>query len=72
LDQGQKYEANMLHILRSSVGEALAHLLLGYLLSGLLSKEYLFFAIGVVLHIAAEKLGIHNQFCRENCSKNEN
>ena len=69
LSQNQKYVANSIHLLRSSVGEAIAHLILGILLAGFLAKEYLFFAIGIILHIAAESLGIHNNFCRDNCEK---
>ena len=69
LSQNQKYVANSIHLLRSSVGEAIAHLILGILLAGFLAKEYLFFAIGIILHISAESLGIHNNFCRENCEK---
>jgi hypothetical protein len=69
LSQNQKYIANSIHLLRSSVGEAIAHLILGILLAGFLAKEYLFFAIGVILHIVAESLGIHNNFCRDNCEK---
>jgi hypothetical protein len=51
LSQNQKYVANSIHLLRSSVGEAIAHLILGILLSNFLSKAYLFFAIGFILHI---------------------
>jgi hypothetical protein len=69
LSQKQKYIANSIHFLRSSVGEAIAHLILGILLAKFLSKVYLFFAIGVILHIAAESLGIHNNFCKESCEK---
>ena len=69
LSQNQKYIANYIHLLRSSTGEAIAHLVLGILLAKFLAKEYLFFAIGVILHIAAESLGVHNNFCRENCEK---
>lgn len=69
LSQNQKYIANSIHFLRSSIGEAIAHLILGILLSKFLAKVYLFFAIGVILHIAAETLGIHNKFCRDNCEK---
>jgi hypothetical protein len=69
LSQNQKYIANSIHFLRSSIGEAIAHLCLGILLAKFLAKEYLFFAIGVILHIAAESLGVHNNFCRENCEK---
>jgi hypothetical protein len=69
LSQKQKYIANSIHLLRSSIGEAIAHLILGILLAKFLAKEYLFFAIGVILHIAAESLGVHNKFCRDNCEK---
>ena len=69
LSQNQKYIANSIHFLRSSIGESIAHLVLGILLAKFLAKEYLFFAIGVILHIAAESLGVHNNFCRENCEK---
>jgi hypothetical protein len=69
LSQNQKYIANSIHLLRSSVGEAIAHLILGFLLAGFLAKVYIFFAIGIILHIAAESLGIHNNFCRDNCEK---
>jgi hypothetical protein len=69
LSQKQKYVANTIHFLRSSIGEAIAHLILGILLFKFLAKEYLFFAIGVILHIAAESLGVHNNFCKESCEK---
>jgi hypothetical protein len=69
LSQKQKYIANDIHLLRSSIGEAIAHLILGILLAKFLAKEYLFFAIGVILHISAESLGIHNKFCRDNCER---
>jgi hypothetical protein len=69
LSQNQKYIANSIHFLRSSIGESIAHLVLGILLAKFLAKEYLFFAIGVILHIAAETLGVHNNFCRESCEK---
>jgi len=69
LSQNQKYVANSIHFLRSSIGESIAHLVLGILLAKFLAKEYLFFAIGVILHIVAESLGVHNNFCRENCEK---
>jgi hypothetical protein len=69
LSQKQKYIANNINFLRSSVGEAIAHLILGILLAKFLAKEYLFFAIGVILHIVAELLGVHNNFCRDNCER---
>jgi hypothetical protein len=69
LSQNQKYIANSIHLLSSSTGESIAHLVLGILLAKFLAKEYLFFAIGVILHIVAESLGVHNDFCRVNCEK---
>lgn len=69
LSQKQKYIANDNYFLSTSIGEALAHLILGILLANFLSKEYLFFAIGVILHISAESLGVHNKFCRDNCER---
>ena len=39
------------------------------LLAGFLAKVYIFFAIGIILHIAAESLGVHNKFCRDVCEK---
>jgi hypothetical protein len=71
LTQKQKYIANSIHFLRTSFGEAIAHLFLGLLLVGFLGKIYVFFVIGIILHIAAESLGIHNNFCRESCDKRE-
>lgn len=69
LSPGQKYVASTYHLIRSSVGEAGAHLILGILLDSFLAKAYLFFTIGIILHIGAEKLGVHNEFCREECVK---
>jgi hypothetical protein len=69
LDPNQRYVASTLHLLRSSVGEAFAHLFLGFLLSNFLSRIYLFFTIGVILHIIAENMGIHKQFCKESCQE---
>ena len=71
LSQHQKYIANSIHFLRSSVGEAIAHLILGLLLADFFGKIYVFFAIGVILHIVAESLGVHHNFCRESCEKSE-
>jgi len=69
LNPQQQYVANTLHLLRSSVGEAFAHLFLGLLLRNILTPEYVFFAIGVILHILAENLDIHNNFCVTNCEE---
>jgi O-antigen ligase len=69
LPRGETYVANSIHLLRTSFGEAFAHLILGFILRDVLTKIYLFFSIGVILHISAEQLGIHNTFCRQSCEK---
>ena len=71
LSRKQKYIANANYLLLISIGEAIMHLILGILLSNFLSKAYLFFAIGFILHIGAELLGIHNKFCKDFCKKSD-
>ena len=66
-----KYSATAFQLYRSSILEALAELVIGILLSIILTNRYaLFFTIGFLLHIVAEYAGIHKQFCRSNCEKN--
>ena len=66
----KKYtEANTLYLLRYSIYESLLYLIFGFLLQGILTNMALFFVIGVILHILAEKLLIHRDFCRESCDK---
>jgi len=68
----QKYIANTNYLFLISIGEAIVHLILGILLSNFLAtKWYLFFAIGFILHIGAELLGVHNKFCRYYCKKTD-
>jgi len=62
-------EANTTYLLRDSIYEALMYLCLGFILQGILTNMSLFFAIGVILHILAEKLLIHRYFCRRYCTK---
>jgi hypothetical protein len=62
-------EANTTYLLRDSIYEALMYLCLGFILQGILTNMSLFFAIGVILHILAEKLLIHRNFCRRYCTK---
>jgi hypothetical protein len=62
-------EANTTYLLRDSIYEALMYLCLGFILQGILTNMSLFFAIGVILHILAEKLLIHRDFCRRYCTK---
>lgn len=65
----QKYIATTNYLLIISIWEAILHLVLGILLSNFLSKWHLFFAIGFILHISAELLGIHKKFCNDFCKK---
>ena len=63
------YKANTVYLLRDSIYESLLYLFLGFILQGILTNIYLFFAIGVLLHILAEKLMVHRDFCRKSCTK---
>ena len=62
-------KANTLYLLRDSIYESLLYLFLGFILQGILTNMALFFVIGVILHILAEKLMVHRDFCRESCTK---
>ena len=62
-------DANTVYLLRDSIYESLLYLIFGFILQGILTNSYLFFAIGVILHILAEKLLVHRYFCRKSCSK---
>lgn len=62
-------EATTVYLLRDSIYESLLYLFLGFILQGILTKSYLFFAIGVLLHILAEKLMVHRNFCKKSCTK---
>ena len=67
------YIAKSIHLLRDSIIESFCYLILGVLLSNILTnRNYLFFFIGFLFHIGAELLGIHNYFCRESCKKQPN
>ena len=69
LNQDQTYVANTLYIIRDSIYESIVFLILGFILSYKLTNIYLFFVIGIILHILSEKLGIHKYFCRNSCDK---
>lgn len=64
------YEANTNNLLRESIYESFLFLLVGSLLSFIIPNNiYIFFIIGLVLHIGSEKIGIHKSFCKTNCKK---
>jgi len=60
-----------INVVIESLFEGILFIVLGYLLliSSYLQKNkaFMFFCIGLSLHILFELLGIHNIFCRERC-----
>jgi len=64
-----KYVANTIYLIRDSVYEAIIFIIIGTILSYKLTKGYLFFTIGLLLHILSEKLLIHKSFCKKTCDK---
>ena len=69
LSQDQNYSANTLYLIRNSIYESVLFLIFGSILSFKLTNLYLFFSIGFILHIIAEKLLIHKDFCKKTCNK---
>jgi hypothetical protein len=70
LSQDQNYKANTINLIRDSFYESLIFLIFGSLLSIIIPKGiFLFFIIGIVLHIVSEKIGIHKHFCINSCDK---
>jgi hypothetical protein len=69
LSQDQNYNANTLYLIRESIYESLMFLTVGFIFRPIIGNIYLFFMIGVILHIIAEKIGIHKSFCRNTCDK---
>ena len=67
--ENKNNEANTRYLLRDSFYEAILYLVVGFILKSILTNSALFFAIGVILHILAEKLLIHRYFCRRYCAK---
>jgi hypothetical protein len=67
LSQDQNYSANTIHLIRDSFYESFAFLIMGFIFRPIIGNMYLFFMIGVILHIIAEKLLIHKSFCKKTC-----
>ena len=67
LSQDQNYNANTMYLIRESFYESLAFLTMGLIFRPIIGNMYLFFMIGVLLHIIAEKLLIHKSFCKKTC-----
>jgi hypothetical protein len=72
LSQDQTYFANTNYLIIDSMKESLAFLVSGTLFSMFINNQYLlFFLIGVSLHIISEHIGLHKEFCRKTCEKEE-
>jgi uncharacterized membrane protein len=71
LSQGKIYSASTVHLMRDSFIESIAFLILGLIFRPIIGNIYLFFAIGILLHILAEKFSIHKHFCANYCYKEE-
>lgn len=70
LAEQKYYEANTLYLIRESIYEAFIFLLVGIIIRLFIPKGiYLFFIMGLLLHIGSENIGIHKSFCRSRCDK---
>ena len=73
LSQDQNYSANTVYLIRDSVYESIAFLIMGLIFRPIIGKGniYLFFTIGIILHILAEQMMIHKTFCKKTCEKTD-
>jgi hypothetical protein len=71
LSQGKLYSASTENLLRDSIIEGIVFLILGLIFRPIIGNIYLFFVIGILLHILAEKFSIHKQFCINSCYKED-
>ena len=69
LRQDQKYKPNTLQLISESIYESFIFLIVGTMLSFIVKGIYLFFIMGIILHIMGEYSGIHKKFCRNTCDK---
>ena len=70
LRQDQKYKSNTLQLISESIYESFIFLIVGTMLSFIVKKGiYLFFIMGIILHMMGEYSGIHKKFCRNTCDK---
>lgn len=64
------YEANTNNLIHESIYEAFIFLLVGTCLRIIIPKSiYMFFIMGILLHIGSEHIGIHKKFCKTTCDK---
>lgn len=73
-DNSRSSGATSIHLLRDSLIESLMFLVLGTIIHNILTNfltnmrlPILFVSIGILLHILAEKMMIHKNFCLANC-----
>jgi hypothetical protein len=70
LRQDQKYKSNTLHLMSEAIYESSLFFIVGTMLSFYIEKRiYLFFIMGIILHMMGEYSGIHKKFCRNTCDK---
>ena len=69
LSQDQQYKSNTLQLISESIYEAFIFLIVGTMLSFIVKGIYLFFIMGIILHMMGEYSGIHKKFCRNTCDK---
>lgn len=70
LSQDTYYESNTIFLIRESIYEAFVFLFVGTLLSAFIKKRvYMFFIMGLTLHIIGEYSGIHKSFCKNSCDR---
>jgi hypothetical protein len=70
LPQDQQYKSNTLHLMSEAIYESLLFFIVGTMLSFYIKKRiYLFFIMGIILHMMGEYSGIHKKFCRNTCDK---
>lgn len=68
LAKKNKYTANKLYLISESIIEGFYFLITGTILNSLIPKGiYLFLIMGIILHIIAEILLVHEYFCRKTC-----
>uniref|UniRef100_A0A6C0KPM4 Uncharacterized protein n=1 Tax=viral metagenome TaxID=1070528 RepID=A0A6C0KPM4_9ZZZZ len=69
LNPSKKYISISKNLIIISVGESIMFLILGTIFRPFFPHKYIFlyFTIGAILHILAEKFKIHTFFCKNNC-----
>jgi hypothetical protein len=74
LDKTVHYVSYIPNIVGESILEAFAFLLVGTILSKIMKSKtiYLFFVMGIVLHIFSEIVGLHTYVCKTSCFHNHN